>query len=125
MCFVELWRRCEHLTECFVEVGSQLVLFVQMRVFNSLCMTLDMRLFPRSLRGHRHGTKCITLSNTTSHVALTAGYDRLARLWDLNTGQCLGQLCGHRSIITWGRLSPDDSRVVTVSLDCTAKGATC
>ena len=49
-------------------------------------------------------------------------YDRAARLWDLDTGKCLGEFSGHRSIVTWAKLSPDDSRMVTASFDCTLKG---
>jgi len=55
-------------------------------------------------------------------ISVGCRYDRAARLWDLDTGKCLGEFSGHRSIVTWAKLSPDDSRMVTASFDCTLKG---
>lgn len=50
---------------------------------------------------------------------VTAGWDRLACVWDTQTGQLLNQLCGHDDELTHTASHPTAKLVVTSSKDST------
>ena len=51
--------------------------------------------------------------------AVTAGWDRMANLWDTQTGQLLHQLTGHDEELTHTSSHPSARLVVTASKDST------
>ncbi|MGH3991669.1 MAG: hypothetical protein ACRDSN_04295, partial [Pseudonocardiaceae bacterium] len=66
----------------------------------------------------------LVLNASFSHdgrLALTAGADRNARLWDTATGRQVRVLRGHRSALTTAVFSPDDMVVATGSIDQTGR----
>ena len=54
-------------------------------------------------------------------MILTGGGDRIARLWDAETGQELRQFKGHSGGIRSAIFSPDGKWVLTASDDMTAR----
>ncbi|CAE8662053.1 unnamed protein product [Polarella glacialis] len=54
---------------------------------------------------------------------LTVSEDGTARLWEAASGEVLQVLRGHRKDVTGGAFFPDGERILTVSLDCTARAA--
>src|SRR5262249_33883370 len=48
---------------------------------------------------------------------LTGCADKIARLWDVRTGEAIGPTAYHRRIVTSVAISPDGSRMVTCSDD--------
>ena len=54
-------------------------------------------------------------------LAVTAGYDQKAKVWDSTTGQVLYTLSGHSQAIDSVMFSPDGTRVATASLDGTVR----
>mmetsp|Transcript_23767 Transcript_23767/g.59994 ORF Transcript_23767/g.59994 Transcript_23767/m.59994 type:complete len:409 (-) Transcript_23767:301-1527(-) len=78
-------------------------------------------IFPRSFTAHGAGVKSISVCNTDPSFILTAGYDRLVRIWDLNTRRCLAQFAGHRSIVPRAVINSSDEYVVSCSFDGTVR----
>jgi WD40 repeat protein len=52
---------------------------------------------------------------------LTASWDRTARLWDVRTGQPIGERMHHDGTVSAAVFSPDGMRVLTASYDQTAR----
>ncbi|HME92472.1 MAG TPA: hypothetical protein VKE49_13665, partial [Myxococcaceae bacterium] len=53
--------------------------------------------------------------------AVTASFDKTAKLWEATTGKLIAHLKGHLGRVLTARFSPDSERIVTASLDGTAK----
>jgi WD40 repeat protein len=53
--------------------------------------------------------------------AVTASYDKTARVWDAATGKPLAPALEHRGTVSGAAFSPDGTRVVTASDDGTAR----
>ncbi|KAE8324711.1 WD40-repeat-containing domain protein [Aspergillus sergii] len=68
------------------------------------------------LKGH---TKTVRYLKVHGGVLISGGYDGEARVWDIQTGQCLHVLKGHTGTL-YG-LCFDGSRIVTGSLDSTIR----
>jgi WD40 repeat protein len=56
-----------------------------------------------------------------SQIVVTAGADRILRLWKAATGELIGELAGHSDAVRRVRFSHDGRRIVTASLDGTAR----
>ena len=54
-------------------------------------------------------------------LLLTASWDRTAKLWSADAGECLRTLVGHQGIVFSAVFSPDGGFVLTASVDRTAK----
>src|SRR5262249_38383087 len=52
--------------------------------------------------------------------AVTASWDKTAKIWDATTGKLIATLAGHRDRVMTARFTPDGSRIVTASIDGTA-----
>lgn len=76
----------------------------------------------RRLTGYR-GTGTVTDVDisTDGRWVLTAGSDRVARIWDLSTGRERTTLRGHDGVLYGARFSHDGRLVVTSSADGTAR----
>lgn len=62
----------------------------------------------------------VAFSPDQRHLA-TASFDRMARLWDLRTGQMVRQFQGHRQQVSSVAFSPDGTCLLTASYDGTAQ----
>jgi WD40 repeat protein len=91
-------------------------------IFETILLSIDIHLFPFTLMCHEGGVKSICLSRTDPNIILTAGYDRLIRIWDLrDNGKMLAQFAGHHSIVPWASFSSNDVLVVSCSFDATVR----
>ncbi len=54
-------------------------------------------------------------------LVVTASRDGTARVWEIRTGQPVGEVMRHAAEIKWARFSSDNRRVVTASTDGTAR----
>jgi WD40 repeat protein len=70
------------------------------------------------LRGHTNAVKGCAVRGVR---LATASFDGTVRLWDLVSLECLAVLEGHLAAVFDVRLSPDGRRLVSGSLDCTAR----
>ena len=81
------------------------------------------------LKGHDRGVFGAVFSPDGARLVTGAGLglgsvlsrDRLARVWDAATGQTIAVLKGHELGVSAARFSPDGKRVLTASLDKTAR----
>eukprot|EP00753_Platysulcus_tardus_P001483 PLAT11363.1.p1 GENE.PLAT11363.1~~PLAT11363.1.p1 ORF type:complete len:809 (-),score=285.88 PLAT11363.1:1359-3785(-) len=94
-------------------------------VLDGVFSSLDVHLFPMTFEAHGKGVKSISASHTDKDVIVTGGYDRLVRIYNIRTGVCLGQFCGHRSIVSWVAFSADDLLVASASFDATLRVWNC
>jgi WD40 repeat protein len=69
---------------------------------------------------HRLGVSTVSFSPDGSRV-LTTSTDRTARVWDVQTGQPVGEPMTHGGAVNSASFSPDGTRVVTASRDNTAR----
>eukprot|EP00930_Biecheleria_cincta_P040918 TRINITY_DN28017_c0_g1_i1.p1 TRINITY_DN28017_c0_g1~~TRINITY_DN28017_c0_g1_i1.p1 ORF type:complete len:585 (-),score=104.44 TRINITY_DN28017_c0_g1_i1:75-1787(-) len=61
----------------------------------------------------------------TEGTVATASIDRTARLWSIETGECLMSFLGHDDQVMSVKFSPDGQEVVTASTDSTVKLWSC
>jgi WD40 repeat protein/serine/threonine protein kinase len=69
---------------------------------------------------HEDGLRSVAFSPDGRWV-LTAGEDQVARVWDVATGEPVGQAMGHQDTLLRATFSPDGRRVLTASDDGTAR----
>lgn len=74
----------------------------------------------RVFSGHRKALCSAAFSRDASYV-LTASMDHTARLFDLESGECMQQFKAHRAAVHWIAANKDCSKVVTASADRTAR----
>lgn len=70
----------------------------------------------RTARAHDGGGAAVTFSPDGARV-LSAGNDRVARVWDARSAGRVAELVGHRHEVRQASFSPDGGRVVTASWD--------
>jgi WD40 repeat protein len=76
----------------------------------------------RVLREMEHGTDVWALSvSKDGKRILSTGLDKVARIWDAQTGQQLGALVGHTDWVTRAAFSPDGKNAFTVGHDRTLR----
>lgn len=73
-----------------------------------------------TLDEHTDFISAITWSPDGTKIA-TGSYDKIAKIWDVSSLQCMATLRGHTSCITSIAWSHDSSTLVTTSYDATAK----
>lgn len=73
----------------------------------------------RSYVGHRDGVWEVSCARHTPSIIGTASADRSAKLWDVETGQCLLKYLGHNGSVNSIRFHPTDAIVCTGSGDGT------
>ncbi|ESO86795.1 hypothetical protein LOTGIDRAFT_194641 [Lottia gigantea] len=73
--------------------------------------------YVRSYQGHRDGVWEVKVSHTDPHVIGTASADHTARLFSIETGQCLLRYTGHQGSVNSIRFHPDKELVLTGSGD--------
>eukprot|EP00743_Colponemidia_sp_Colp-15_P006633 GILK01007150.1.p1 GENE.GILK01007150.1~~GILK01007150.1.p1 ORF type:complete len:773 (+),score=132.97 GILK01007150.1:46-2319(+) len=113
-------KTCSNLT-LSVHNKALFRMLIQNYMLDAIAATGDVYLFPRTLDCHRDGVKYFDFSHTDPRFVLTAGYDRLLRIWDTKSHSCMAQFAGHRSIVTWCAFSKDDNTVYSASFDGTLK----
>ncbi|XP_033624509.1 WD repeat-containing protein 37-like [Asterias rubens] len=74
----------------------------------------------RHFRGHRDGVWEVSVSRGDMPLLGTAGADRTARLWCIETGACVLEYVGHLGSVNSIRFHPTESLVLTSSGDSTA-----
>lgn len=78
---------------------------------------------PRSrlaLHGHSGGVmRCVIAPD--GRVAASVGADRVVKIWELDSGQCIARFVGHKETITDCTFFAAGRRLVTVSTDCTIR----
>jgi WD40 repeat protein len=74
----------------------------------------------RLLVGHQGGVAAVAIASD-GRTALSGGFDRMVRLWDLTNGQELRRLDGHTAPVLGVALSPDGRRALSGSLDRTVR----
>ena len=72
------------------------------------------------LEGHRAAVYGVSW-NAEGTLAVTAGFDNTARVWDHATGKERHVFTGHTGLVLAARFSPDGTRLATASLDRTVK----
>jgi WD40 repeat protein len=72
------------------------------------------------LVGHEYGTASVTFSPVGSTVA-SGGFDRVAKLWDVESGRPRAELEGHKGWIAALAFSPDGTLLATGSHDQTIR----
>ncbi|KAF9976424.1 hypothetical protein BGZ73_008626 [Actinomortierella ambigua] len=70
----------------------------------------------KEFRGHTDGVMCLQFDDT---YLITGGYDNTAKVWNIETGECLRTLTGHALCIR--ALHFDDAKLITGSMDRTLK----
>ncbi|KAK8788275.1 hypothetical protein V5799_021952 [Amblyomma americanum] len=70
--------------------------------------------------GHRDGVWEVSTSRSGLLVIATASADHTARLWDIQTGQCIVQYAGHEGSVNSVRFHPTQDLLVTASGDQSA-----
>lgn len=77
----------------------------------------------RTLTGHTDGVMCLQFNESLSHpsfpVLISGSYDRTVRVWNMETGEQLHCLKGHRLAVR--ALQFDEVQLITGSMDCTLK----
>jgi WD40 repeat protein/serine/threonine protein kinase len=73
-----------------------------------------------ALTGHGDRVRSAAFSPDGRH-AVTASYDKTARIWDVSTGQQTMLLVGHAGRVTSANFSADGRHIVTASVDKTAR----
>ena len=66
--------------------------------------------------GHSHDVLSVEFSNDGKRL-LTAGRDKLALLWDINSGKVISTFAGHTFWVWSASFSPDNKRIVTAGQD--------
>ena len=74
----------------------------------------------RTLEGHDFFVASSSFSPDGTRV-VTASYDRTAKIWNTETGECIRTLEGHTTFVMSAEFSPDGTQIVTASDDKTAK----
>jgi len=74
----------------------------------------------KTYRGHTHGVWTAVLSPDQT-VLVSAGVDRLVRMWDVETGRLLRSLRGHTQDIRVALFTPDGQTLITGSEDRTIR----
>ncbi|XP_048237706.1 WD repeat-containing protein 37-like [Haliotis rufescens] len=74
----------------------------------------------RVYRGHRDGVWEVSVSKSGHQVIGTASADHRARIFSVETGQCLLQYAGHQGSVNSIRFHPNQDLVLTASGDETA-----
>ncbi|EMC93856.1 hypothetical protein BAUCODRAFT_42721, partial [Baudoinia panamericana UAMH 10762] len=69
-------------------------------------------------KGHTNGVMCLQFCDK-DNVLITGSYDSTAKVWDINTGECVRTLTGHTMGIR--ALQFDEKKLMTGSLDNTVK----
>ena len=69
----------------------------------------------------RSGTLTAIAITPDGRAAVSAGYDKTLRLWDLSTGQCLRTFEGHGRLVTTVAITPDGRAAVSGSDDKTLR----
>jgi WD40 repeat protein len=70
--------------------------------------------------GHSGAVTCCAFSPDGTRVA-SGSADRSLRVWDVQSGECLGDMRGHRGGLFACAFSPDGSRLITASDDRTLR----
>lgn len=70
--------------------------------------------------GHRDGVWEVSTARSGLMVIATASADHTARLWDIQTGQCIVQYAGHEGSVNSVRFHPTQDLLVTASGDQSA-----
>lgn len=73
-----------------------------------------------TFQGHQGPVNSIRFSPDESEV-VTTSWDQTARIWNVETGELLGELAGHNGIVRDAVYAPDGTMVATVSNDQTGK----
>jgi len=73
-----------------------------------------------TLTGHGGGLECVAVFPDASQV-VSSSWDQTAKIWQVDTGQCVRTLEGHNNRVFAVAVFPDGRRVVTGSWDRTAK----
>ncbi|KAK3838837.1 MAG: quinon protein alcohol dehydrogenase-like superfamily [Linnemannia gamsii] len=70
----------------------------------------------KAFRGHTDGVMCLQFDDS---FLITGSYDNTAKVWNIETGECLRTLTGHALCVR--ALHFDDAKLITGSMDRTLK----
>ena len=82
----------------------------RMSVLDDLMTSMDLLILPARIRCHDGPIKALTSAHLDPAFIATGGADALVRVFNTRTGNCVAQLTGHRSIITFVLFSAYDNR---------------
>ena len=74
-----------------------------------------------TLKGHVGSVTSVVYSKDGSRHIISGSNDRTIRVWNIETGETIATLEGHRSEVTAVSLSPDNTQIVTGSWDDTVR----
>lgn len=101
--------------------GGERRLVLAARQVHELCQLTDVHVFPRAVQAHRGAVRALVRSRLLPSICFSAGVDGVVRMFNLANRQCLGELRGHKSVVTALCLTRDDSRIVSASFDRTLR----
>lgn len=68
----------------------------------------------RKIKGHKQRIETLAVSADSNWVA-AGGWGHVAKVWDLETGQCLASLRGHSRPVSSVSITPNRTRIITAS----------
>lgn len=93
----------------------------QVAVLRDLLAAVDVHVLPRGIQAHSGAVKASGPAALSASYVLTGGQDGALRVWNLPRAECVAQLIGHTSGVSWCALTEVDATVISTSLDGTVK----
>lgn len=74
----------------------------------------------REILTHSGGVLCLKVTDDSRYI-ITSGSDKLIKVWNYKTGECIHKLEGHSEPVNTLDITPSFSYIVSGSTDCTAR----
>jgi len=90
------------------------------------CMIRAIQLWPNNIGEtknlyHTGAVNCSNFNPKDGNYIVSASSDKLARVWNSNTGAEILKLKGHNKSVVWAEFNQQETQIVTASEDSTAK----
>ncbi len=99
---------------CFTDLSA---IVRSVDVLHLLFSAVDVHLFPKAIQAHSMGVKAFAVSKRYPDCVVTGSYDSTVHIHNMTTGECLGELHGHRSLVTAVLMTSDGRLIISASFD--------